>query len=273
MLILGGALVGVLLLVAALAAGYVASIAADTPALSKLKPRSPGQTSTIYAADGSILGVIRSDVVRTPIASAAIPPILKQATVAIEDRRFYEHGAIDYQAIIRAALRDLSSGQTLQGASTITMQLVKNLYIGSTRSFRAKVQEAVLAERLQRAHSRDWILTDYLNSVFYGTYRGVNAYGVEAAARLFFDRDASRLDLAQAALLAGLPQAPTSYNPFTAPRLAIARRNTCSRRWPPRVTSATRQPRRLSARRSSSTTAATTAPSTTPTSSASWSRS
>jgi penicillin-binding protein 1A len=151
---------------------------------------------------------------------------MKEATVAIEDQRFYKHGGVDLEAIIRAGLTDLTSGHTLQGGSTITMQLVRNLYIPkSAHNLNYKIKEAVLAERLEKAHKKDWILNDYLNTVPYGTVGGQTALGVQAAARVFFNEPAASLTLPQAALLAGLPQAPSVYNPFDNPVGAKARRN------------------------------------------------
>jgi penicillin-binding protein 1A len=206
--------------------GYVVSIADSVPALSTLKAIDDGANSTVYAADGTFLGTILSDKLRTPIPSAQIPDVLKQATVAIEDQRFYQHHGVDFQGIIRAAATDLSSGRTLQGGSTLTMQLVRNLYVGNDqRSLKRKIREAVLAQQLEKAHPKDWILTDYLNTVPYGTVGGQNAYGVQAAARIFFNRTVGELTLPQAALLAGLPQAPSLYNPFDAPASAMQRRN------------------------------------------------
>ncbi len=206
--------------------GYVVSIANSVPSLASLKSVDNGANSTVYAADGSPLGVIVSDKLRSPIPSAQIPAILKQATIAIEDQRFYQHHGVDIQAIIRAAATDLSSGRPLQGGSTLTMQLVHNLYISNDqRSLKFKIREAVLAEQLEKAHPKDWILTDYLNTVPYGTVGGQNALGVQAAARIFYNKTAGQLTLPEAATLAGLPQAPSDYNPFNDPAAALKRRN------------------------------------------------
>ncbi|MDQ6836700.1 MAG: transglycosylase domain-containing protein, partial [Actinomycetota bacterium] len=152
---------------------------------------------------------------------------LEQATIAIEDRRFYQHGALDYQGIVRAAIRDaLHGGTSLQGASTLTMQLVDNVYLPerlkANHNLKYKIVQAKLAQQLEGRHHKNWILVNYLNDVPYGTVGGQTAYGVGAASRMFFDKPVSKLDLAQAALLAGLPQAPSQYNPFL--DLAAARR-------------------------------------------------
>ena len=156
---------------------------------------------------------------RNPVAGQSIPEQLKQATIAIEDRRFYQHGALDYQGILRAAIRDaLHGGTSLQGASTLTMQLVDNVYlpnrIRASHNLKYKIIQAKLAEQLEGLHHKNWILTSYLNDVPYGTVGGQTAYGVGAASQMFFNKPVQRLDLAQDALLAGLPQAPSQYNPF-----------------------------------------------------------
>jgi penicillin-binding protein 1A len=220
------ALFGTIVVAIGIVLAYVVSVADSVPPLSQLKQISSGANSTVYAADGSSLGTILSDTIRTPIPSAQIPSVLKEATVAIEDQRFYQHHGVDFQGIVRAAMTDLTSGKTLQGGSTITMQLVRNLYVGvDEKTLKRKIREAVLAERLEKVHNKDWILTDYLNTVPYGAEGGQDALGVQAAARIFFNKTAGQLSLPQAALLAGLPQAPTQYNPFNDPTGARARRN------------------------------------------------
>jgi penicillin-binding protein 1A len=226
-LIVGGALVGALALVVAIGAAYIAAIANKVPPLKDMKVTTYGLASTVYDANGAELGMIKSTILRQPVSSTAMPASLRHATVAIEDHSFYQHGAIDYLSLFRAALTDLTSGRTLQGGSTITMQLVRNIYpaVGDERSFSRKIKEAVVAWRFEKAHTKLWILTDYLNTVPYGTVGGQTAEGVEAASRMFFNQPASRDTLAQAALLAGLPQAPTEYNPFFHPAAALARRN------------------------------------------------
>src|SRR5918997_6980160 len=209
--------------------GYVVSIASSAPPLERLKPIDPGETSVVYAADGSKLGYIESDVVRTEIPGNTIPKVVKDATVAIEDERFYKHKGVDAEGVIRAAIKNIESGKTVEGGSTLTMQLVRTLYITKERTFKRKVHEAVLAEELENKHSgrdgKQWILNKYLNSVPYGTQGGQTAVGIQAAARTFFDKPATELELHEAALLAGLPQAPSQYNPFNAPEAALRRRN------------------------------------------------
>jgi penicillin-binding protein 1A len=214
--------------------GWVVAVASSAPNLSELKPRDPGQLSEVFASDGSPLGYISSDILRTYAPAGQIPQVLKNATIAIEDRRFYKHGGIDYQGVLRAGIQDVfGGGQSIQGGSTLTMQLVRNIYLptnlADTRSIKRKIIEAKLAEELERKHSgtrgKNWILTQYLNDVDYGTLGGQTAVGVGAASQLFFNKPVSQLDLAQAALLAGLPQAPSQYNPFVQPTIARARRH------------------------------------------------
>jgi penicillin-binding protein 1A len=208
------------------AVGYVLAIAASAPDLAELKPADKGQLSVVYAADGSRLGFIQSDTLRRVIPWSDIPVDLRRATVAIEDERFYKHGGVDLNAIVRAGIKNLESGKTVQGGSTITQQLVRALYIKDPkRDFARKIREAKLASELEEKHSKTWVLHNYLNSVPYGTVGGRTAIGVEAAAVTFFNKHAKRLRLYQSALLAGLPQAPSEYNPFRNPEAALERRN------------------------------------------------
>jgi len=207
-------------------AGYVLAIASTAPDLSELKPDDKGELSVVYAADGSRLGFIQSDVLRRVVPWREIPVDMRRATVAIEDERFYKHKGVDISAIVRAGIKNLESGKTVQGGSTLTQQLVRALYIRDPkRDFARKIREAKLASELEEEHSKTWILHEYLNTVPYGTVNGRTAIGVEAAAVTFFDKHASNLDLAESALLAGLTQAPSQYNPFRNPQVAIERRN------------------------------------------------
>jgi penicillin-binding protein 1A len=189
--------------------------------LSSLQPVAIGQNSFVYAADGSLLGSIPAERNREPVALAHMSPWAAKATVAIEDRRFYEHGGLDPEGILRAVIADIRAGRIVQGGSTITQQLVRNLYIGKERTFRRKLVEACLAVKLSDAWSKDKILQAYMNQVYYGNH----AYGIEAAAQTYFSRHARGLTLRQAALLAGLPQAPSDFDPFHAPAATLARRN------------------------------------------------
>ena len=226
-ILLALAVLGITVAVALLSvAGYVLAVAASAPDLSELKPQNKGETSVIYAADGSRLGFVQSDEIRTPIAWKDMTPDLRSATVAIEDERFYKHKGVDYGAIVRAGVKNLESGKTVQGGSTITQQLVRALYIKDPkRNFTRKIREAKLASELEEKHSKRWILKNYLNDVPYGTLGGRTAIGIEAAAETFFNKHAKDLTLPEAALLAGMPQAPSRFNPFHNPAAALERRN------------------------------------------------
>jgi penicillin-binding protein 1A len=147
-------------------------------------------------------------------------PWIRRATIAVEDRRFFDHGGVDFEGIARAAVTDLKAGEIVEGGSTITQQLVRNLYISRERTVQRKLKEACLATKLDRAWTKHRILTTYLNRVYYGN----QAYGIEAAAQTYFSKPARDLTLGNSALLAGLTQAPSVYNPFTTPGRAIARR-------------------------------------------------
>jgi penicillin-binding protein 1A len=206
---------------------WVISIYDSAPSIASLRPITKGAVSKVYAADGSLIGVIHSDKIRQPIASSHIPQDLKDATVAIEDRRFYSHGGIDPSAIIRAGWEDLvAGGKAREGGSTITQQLVRNLYIANPQdTLRRKIIEAHLANEEEDQHTKDWILTRYLNTAPYGTNEGATAIGVEAAAQTYYSKHARELTLPEAAMIAGLPQAPSQYNPLLNPRAALARRN------------------------------------------------
>jgi penicillin-binding protein 1A len=208
-------------------AGWVISVYDSAPSLASLQPITKGDISKVYAKDGSLIGVIHSDTIREPVDSDQMPDDLKDATVAIEDRRFYDHGGIDPSAIIRAGWDDLvAGGKARQGGSTITQQLVRNLYLEDPEdTLKRKIIEAHLANQEEDQHSKDEILTDYLNTAPYGTNNGATAIGVEAAADAYYSKHARDLTLPEAAMIAGLPQAPSQYNPFLNPRAAIARRN------------------------------------------------
>src|SRR5215211_7222006 len=205
--------------------GWIISVANTAPPLDTSKPIELGATSRVYAADGTRFGFIEANELRTPVASTEIPQNVKNAVVAVEDRRFFEH-----QGVVRAGVKNLENRHEIQGGSTLTMQLVRNLYTGEKeRTLKRKIREAKLAEDLENLHpgreGKLWILTKYLNSVPFGTVGGQTAVGVQAAARIFFDKPASELKLREAALLAGLPQAPSQYNPFLNADAAKRRRD------------------------------------------------
>src|SRR4051794_40010583 len=232
-MLLGLAVVGVALAAVA-GIGWVVHIATSGPSLDERTPINLGATSAVYANDGKTrLGFISGATLRVPVAADEIPDVVREATVAVEDRRFFKHKGVDFEGILRAAVKNVEGGE-IQGGSTLTMQLVRNLYTGEraragVAGYKRKIREAKLAEELENEHpgreGKLWILDRYLNSVPYGTVGGQTAVGIQAAARTFFDKPASELTLREAALLAGLPQAPSSYNPFNEPSRALARRN------------------------------------------------
>ena len=189
--------------------------------LKTLKPHYPGVTTRIFDRNGNLLALIPSIENRTPVTSSEISPLLKTATVDVEDKRFYQHGGVDYQGVLRAAYEDVTAGGVVQGASTIEQQLVRNVYLNDEQSLTRKLREAYLATQMADQWSKDKILTTYLNTIPYGPV----TYGCEAAAAAFFNTHCSNLSLGQAALIAGLPQSPTEYNPRLHPAAAKARRN------------------------------------------------
>jgi len=223
-LILVFLLVLLLVLVAGVVGGgYGAARYVETDcSLKDLRPIDLGANTFVFASNGSLLGSIPSSKNRQPLALTHVVKWVPQATVAIEDRRFWDHGALDYYGIARAAWKDLLSGKPLQGGSTITQQLARNLYIGGdTKKVHRKIVEACLAIKLEKRYTKRQILADYLNTVYYGNH----AYGIQAAAQTYFSKKASQLNLAQAAVLAGLPQAPSAYDPLRDPQAALNRRN------------------------------------------------
>jgi penicillin-binding protein 1A len=225
LLVFGG--VFALLGMAAIAiASWVFDVAADAPSLSSCKRIERGGNTVLYAADGSKLGVVRSPEVRSLVSIERIPKSLQLATVAIEDQRFFEHEGYDFNGIARAALKNLEEGEVVEGGSTITQQLVRKLCIPDPeRTLERKIIEAELAVEYTEQHSRREILGSYLNVASYGTVEGTTAVGVGAAAKIFFSKPVWKLKLPEVALLAGLPQAPSEYNPLLNPRAAKARRN------------------------------------------------
>jgi penicillin-binding protein 1A len=211
------------LTVAVLVVGAAASVYAfgSSCDLDALRETKIGENSFVYAADGSLLGAIPAERNRQAVPLERVSPWMAKATVAIEDRRFYEHGGIDPEGIARAIWADVKARKVVQGGSTITQQLVRNLYISNERTVQRKLKEACLALKLNDAWSKERILARYLNQVYYGNF----AYGIEAAAQTYFSKPARTLSLRQAALLAGLTQAPSAYDPFIDPDRALARRD------------------------------------------------
>jgi len=196
--------------------------ACDLPDLKKERENAEAlpQTSFLYAEDGSLITPLHAGEDRVVVKWKDIPDVMADATVAIEDQRFWDHAGVDLRALLRAAYTNVTEGSVEQGASTITQQLVKNLIVGDEVSLSRKFKEAILAWQLEQEQSKEEILTQYLNTVYFGN----GAYGVQAAARTYFGIDATELNLPQAALLAGVIPSPSTYDPVTHPKRARARR-------------------------------------------------
>ena len=216
-----GILAGVLVVLLAFA-GYLWHLSTTLPDL-RADPEAfeVAQTSIVYAADGTVLAEWYDTEDRTVVGNDVIPAYLKDAAVAIEDKRFYEHSGVDFQAIVRALSVNTEAGEVRQGGSTITQQTVKLLFTDGERTLTRKIEEALLALQLETRADKDEVLGVYLNTVYFG--RG--AYGVESASHRFFGSTTADLTLAQSALLAGCIQSPTRYDPFANPAEALDRRN------------------------------------------------
>src|SRR5262245_24881661 len=216
------AILAILALVTAAGIGGTAAVFAygSSCDLESLKSVDIGANTFVYAADGTLLGSIPAEKNREPVGEGDMSLWIRKATISIEDRRFFEHGGVDVEGIARAAVADIKAGALVEGGSTITQQLVRNLYISREKTVQRKVKEACLASKLDGEWGKQRILTAYLNQSFYGN----RAYGIEAAAQTYFSKPAKDLTLSESALIAGLPQAPSIYDPFTAPARALARR-------------------------------------------------
>jgi penicillin-binding protein 1A len=213
-----GVLIGLLMLVlfgAGTVAGIVAAYARNLPDISRMADYQPASSTRIFARDGSLLGsVYKENRVYVPISR--IPAIVREAFIANEDHNFYYHHGVDFEGIARAAIADVTH-QEFQGASTITQQLARRLFLNDEISLSRKIQEALLAIEIERYYTKDEILERYLNVI----YLGAGAYGVDAASHTYFGRSVDDVTLAQAAMLAGLVAAPSDYSPFT--NFALAR--------------------------------------------------
>ena len=180
------------------------------PDVRVLRNYAPSETSYVYDVNGTLLTSIHDEANREVVEIDDISPHLKRAVIAIEDSHFYSHGGINVGGVARAFWRNLQEGQTVEGGSTLTMQLVKNLFLTPERSLSRKLAEAVLAIRLEQVFRKDEVLEMYLNQVYWGH----NTYGVETAAKSYFRKSAAELTLGESAMMAGLIQAPEQYSPF-----------------------------------------------------------
>jgi penicillin-binding protein 1A len=203
--------------------GLISAVASELPELEPGKEQRTERLGYIYASDGkTVLATLRGSESRIVVGSERIASVMKQAIVAVEDRRFWEHRGIDLRGMARAFWADIRQKEVVQGGSTITQQFIKNQYTKKDRSVSRKLKEAALAWQLEQRWSKDRILTAYLNTIYFGN----GAYGIEVASRVYFDKHAKDLTLAEAALLAGLPANPGGYDPVNNPPAALARRAT-----------------------------------------------
>ncbi|MDW8107462.1 MAG: PBP1A family penicillin-binding protein [Armatimonadota bacterium] len=195
-------------------------VARMMPAVSLIQGFQPRDASLIYSSDGVVLARIAEEY-REPVPLEQIPKHLINATIAKEDRRFWQHRGVDWRAIARALWVNLTERDIKQGGSTLTQQLARNIFLTQKRTYSRKLQEIILAQEMERRLTKERILELYLNQVYYGN----GAYGVKAAARVYFNKPLERLTLAECALLAALPQRPSAYDPFSNPDEAIFQRN------------------------------------------------
>jgi penicillin-binding protein 1A len=208
-----GTLLGITMLASSLVAGGLVGLALsfrNLPDVRVLRNYIPSETSYIYDVNGTLLDSLHDEANREVVNLNQISPDLKRAVLAIEDSYFFSHHGINPSGIARAMLANLEEGQTVEGGSTITMQLVKNLFLTPERNISRKVAEAVLSLRLEQVFTKDQIMEMYLNQVYWGH----NTYGVETASRSYFNKHASELNLAEASMMAGLIQAPEVFSPF-----------------------------------------------------------
>ncbi|HEX8787889.1 MAG TPA: PBP1A family penicillin-binding protein, partial [Telluria sp.] len=203
---------GVLVVVFALAMAYP-----NLPALDTLTDYRPKMPLRIFTADNVLIGEFGEER-RTLVHFKDIPDVMKKAVLAIEDDRFYEHGGVDYWGILRAALHNATGGAR-QGASTITQQVARNFFLSSEQTLKRKAYEALLAYKIEKNLTKDQILEVYMNQI----YLGQRAFGFASAAQIYFGKDLKDISIAEAAMLAGLPKAPSAYNPVVNPKRARQR--------------------------------------------------
>ena len=202
------------------ALGYVADPEKDLPYLDRLEIFQPGEPSILYSNRDEPIAALASEY-RIFVPLQRVPKLVQQAVLDAEDAQFYRHGAISLKGMARAAIRNLTSARLKEGGSTITQQLAKSLFLTPERTLSRKFKELQLAQEIERRYSKDKILEMYLNTIYFGG----GAYGIEAAARTYFSKSVGQLSLAEAALLAGLPKAPSLSSPFTDPKRAKERRD------------------------------------------------
>ena len=229
----------------AAAAGLLWHYSQSLPDYSQLQDYEPAVMTRVHASDGSLLAEYARER-RLYIPIQAVPKLVTSAFIAAEDKNYYEHGGIDFSGIARAAVlfvQQYGSGRRPQGASTITQQVAKNFLLTNEVSLQRKIKEALLSLKIERAYSKEKILELYLNEI----YLGFSAYGIAAAALMYFDKSVHELTVPEAAYLAALPKGPNNYHPFRRRDDAIARRNYVIDRMVETGLSRCRLPRRRSA--------------------------
>jgi penicillin-binding protein 1A len=199
--------------------GFFLALTHDLPQIQGLQTFKPAAITRIYSADKELLAE-RFTEKREPVPLNVMPDDLKEAILATEDNLFYEHPGVDLKGILRAIIRNIQAGEYVEGASTITQQLAKTLFLTPRKSIMRKLKEAFLALQIERRYTKGEILELYLNQVYFGS----GAYGVEAAAQIFFGKPVQDLTLAECALIAGMPKSPSRYSPLINPSLALKRR-------------------------------------------------
>ncbi len=203
-----------------IAIGTFFALTHDLPQIQSLETFSPSSVTRIYSADKVLLAELFLEK-RDPVPLKVIPAYLIKAVISTEDRSFYRHSGVDMKGILRAIIKDIRAGEFVEGASTITQQLAKTLFLTPRKTLLRKIKEAFLSLQLERRYTKDEILELYLNQVYFGS----GAYGVESAARIFFGKSVRDLGLAECALVAGMPKSPSRYSPLVNQDLAIKRRN------------------------------------------------
>ena len=212
-LLLGAAVIGGAI------GGFFLAVTHDLPQIQTLESFRPAAVTRIYSADKELLAELYTQK-RVPVPLHRIPDHLKQAIIATEDRQFHEHAGVDLKAILRAIIRDIRVGQFVEGASTITQQLARTLFLSPRKSIVRKLKEAFLSFQIERRYTKDEILELYLNQIYFGS----GAYGVEAASQTFFGKAVGNLTLDECALIAGMPKSPSRYSPLVNKSLALQRR-------------------------------------------------
>jgi penicillin-binding protein 1A len=214
-----GGMIGACAVIGGLLIGYMLVVMKpNLPSLEALTDYQPKVPLRVYTADHILIGEFGEER-RSLVRFEDIPDVMKKAVLAIEDYRFYEHGGVDFVGILRAGVEDVMRGGAAQGASTITMQVARNFFLSSEKTYTRKVYEMLLAYKIESALSKDQILELYMNQI----YLGQRAYGFAAASRVYFGKDLKDITIAQAAMLAGLPKAPSAYNPIVNPKRARIR--------------------------------------------------